>query len=120
MKRKGSDFLGFFGGVTGNQTITANSAGWIVDFVIATVANTLSEKVAGREVPSLWPGFRWIYWVPREDYHTALLFLDEIGHPLWCYFDIICGSGEDELGFPWTDAAYLDIVALCEVRKNGM
>ena len=118
MKRKDSDFLGFFSGVTGTQNVTATPQGWLVDFAVKTVAHPLTERVAGRKVPSLWPGFRWLYWVPRVGHHTALVFLNPEGQPVWCYFDLICGSGEDETGLPWTDDAYLDVIALCELNDD--
>ena len=118
MKRKGSDFLGFFPGVTGTQRVSTWEDGWLVDFQIGDTPQRLTQRVGGREVASLSPGHRWLYWVPRGGESTCLVFLDDRDRPVWCYADVIAGSGMDERGFPWTDDVYLDVVALCEVRDG--
>lgn len=121
MKRKGSDFLSFFGaGVTGHQTVTAGPEGWVVDFRIGTVEAPFTAWVGGRDVPALTPGHRWVYAVPREGLQTALVTLDPQDHPVWVYADVIAGSGTDDRGFPWTDDMYLDLTALCAAQPGGM
>lgn len=115
MKRKGSDFAGFFSSVVATQQVTNLGEGWIIDFRIQDTPDHVTERVAGQEVASLWPGYRWLYWVPKHDESTCLVFLNAQGHPVWCYADVIAGVSVDERGYPSTDDAYLDVVALCSV-----
>lgn len=115
MKRKGSHFLGFFGDVTGTQRVTSVPDGWIVDLHLEQVPRPRRQAFSSFSVPSLEPGFRWLYWVPAPalaagGHHTALLFLDPLGQPVWAYFDIVLGSGLGDDGFPWTLDADLDVI----------
>lgn len=121
MKRKDSHFLDFFGsrGVTGEQTLTALPAGWIVDFRVLDVPEPVWEVVCGQQVPSLVVGARWVYWIPRSGHHTLLVFLNASNEPQWFYADVIETSGLDDSGYPWTDDLYLDVVALGAVTPDN-
>lgn len=118
MKRKGSDFAGFFSVATGTQQVIDLGDSWVIDFQIDYTPESLRQQIAGRDVASLHSGYRWLYWVPKRGESTCLVFLDEKGKPVWCYADVIAGVGMDERGYPWTDDVYLDVVALCEVEDG--
>lgn len=113
MKRKGSDYLGFFPGVRGTQGVRSLPGAWLVDLRLHEVPEPRSQVVCGRVCGSLVAGFRWLYFVPHDARHALLAILNADGQPEWLYIDVCAGSGLDEQGQPYVDDLYLDVVALC-------
>ncbi|GAA5512228.1 hypothetical protein Dcar01_00942 [Deinococcus carri] len=117
MKRKGNDYVAWFG--SGEQQVLRVPNGWLVEYRPGKVETPLDVTLLGQTVRVLDSGYRWVDVVPDTGHHALKVQMDGQGVPRQLYVDIFRESGLDAAGVPWVNDLYLDVVALCQVLPDG-
>ncbi|QHE53941.1 DUF402 domain-containing protein [Pontibacillus sp. HMF3514] len=57
-------------------------------------------------------GYVWVQHFPKGEYYTVTAMINDDGHVVQWYIDMINAYGETEDGIPWYEDLFLDVVAL--------
>jgi predicted RNA-binding protein associated with RNAse of E/G family len=85
--------------------------GYISLLRMEKVRSPLIKTINGKQTTIIGDGFSWLqYYLTGCDY-SAVATLNQDGKLVQWYLDVISAMGVDEVGYPWYDDLYLDVVA---------
>jgi predicted RNA-binding protein associated with RNAse of E/G family len=85
--------------------------GYISLLRMEQVRSPLIKTINEKPITIIGDGFSWLqYYLTGCDY-SAVATLNQDGKLVQWYLDVISAMGVDEVGYPWYDDLYLDVVA---------
>lgn len=96
--------------LNGTNVSTDYFEGYIGLLHILQVSEPQIWKFNGENIVVCDKGLKWISILPKDDFYCITAMMNEQEEILLWYIDMIDEQGIDEVGIPWFDDLYLDLV----------